>query len=343
MLSRFYRWNVSRSYRTALRMLIVGVAILGVLLVNSVARSEQTLRVYHVGNSVTDTINYNGLRQLAESRGHKYVFGRHMIPGAPLSWIWEHPNDGFREEPFGYYPNALPNYQWDVLTLQPFDRQLDGNDGDLATAKNYIDLALRKSPNLRIYVYSRWPGRDENGNLDFDNKWLRKYTGGWDGTEQTKDYFEKLTVELRKAYPKIQERILMVPVGDVLYELNQRIKAGQVPGYTSITQIYSDGIHFNDVGSYIVGCTFYATLFKENPKNLTASPYNVNNPQLVSIIQDAVWKVVSTNSFSGVTSQSTQARQQTEVASQPTQARRQNCLLNIKAAFAPQIPHQQEK
>ncbi len=291
------------SYRTALRMLAVALSIfLVVLLVNFAARSEQTLRVYHVGNSVTDTINYKGLSQLAQSRGHKYIFGRHMIPGAPLSWIWEHPADGFSEEPFGYYPKALPNYQWDVLTLQPFDRKLDGNDGDVVMAKNYINLVLPKSPNLRIYVYSRWPRRDENGSLDLDKKWTRKYTGGWDGTEETKDYFEKLTLALRKAYPKLQKHILMVPVGDVLYELNQRIKAGQVPGYTSITQVYSDGIHFNEVGSYIVGCTFYATLYKENPKGLTASPYKVNNPQLVGIIQDAVWKVVSKHRLSGVAS-----------------------------------------
>jgi hypothetical protein len=306
------------SYRTVLRMLTVGLlAILTVLLLNVAAYSNQTLRVYHVGNSVTDTINYEGLRQLAQSRGHQYVFGRHMIPGAPLSWIWEHPEDGFSEEPFGYYPNALPNYQWDVLTLQPFDRNLDGNDGDVVMAKNYINLALPKSPNLRIYIYSRWPRRDEDGSLDVDSKWLREYTGGWDGTQETKDYFERLTLELRKAYPKIQERILMVPVGDVLYELEQRMKAGQVPGYSSITQVYSDGIHFNEVGSYIVGCTFYATLYKENPKGLAANPYNVNNPELVSQIQDAVWKVVSTHRFSGVASQ-TQST---------TRAKQSNCLL----------------
>lgn len=309
------------SYQTALRPIAIGcLTILAVLLVNFAARSEQVLRVYHVGNSVTDTINYNALSQVVQSRGQQYIFGRHMIPGAGLGWLWDHPAEGFREEPFGYYPNALQNYQWDVLTLQPFDRHLDGNDGDLVMAKNYIDLALRKSPNVRIYIYSRWPRRDKDGNLDFDKKWLSKFTGEWDGTEETRDYFEKLTFELRKAYPKIKDQILVVPVGDVLYELNQRIKAGQVPGYSSITQVYADGIHFNEVGSYLVGCTFYATLFKENPKGLTASPYKVNNPQLVNMIQDAVWKVVSRHALSGVTS-----------PRQPTQTKQQNCL--VKKSF----------
>jgi hypothetical protein len=82
-------------------------------------QDAMTLRVYFVGNSVTDTINYRALAELAKSRGHQQVWGRHMIPGAPLHWIWEHPKDGFQEPPFGHYPTALAEHQWDVLSLQP--------------------------------------------------------------------------------------------------------------------------------------------------------------------------------------------------------------------------------
>jgi hypothetical protein len=220
-----------------------------------------------------------------------------MIPGAPLQWIWEHPKDGFQEQPFGHYPNALANYQWDVLSLQPFDRHLKGKDGDLTMAKNFIDLALPKSPDLQVYVYARWPRR---GRDDFDTAWLKKYTGGWDGTNETKDYFERLTVELRKAYPKMKKPILMVPVGHVMYELNQRMRAGEVPSYKQIKEIYVDGIHLNNVGSYIVGCTFFATLYNENPKGLPGEPYKVTDPRLAEVIQETVWKVVSTNELAGV-------------------------------------------
>src|SRR5687767_11277512 len=69
------------------------------------ARKE--LRVYHIGNSVTDTIRYKLLQQMAKSKGDNYVFGRHMIPGAPLQFIWDKPSTGFRENPYGYYPAAL--------------------------------------------------------------------------------------------------------------------------------------------------------------------------------------------------------------------------------------------
>src|SRR3954452_9157734 len=52
-------------------------------------------RAYFVGNSVTDTIRYGSLAKLAESRGRTLTWGRDMIPGAPLSWFWEHTRDGF--------------------------------------------------------------------------------------------------------------------------------------------------------------------------------------------------------------------------------------------------------
>jgi hypothetical protein len=280
-------------HRLALSLLVLGIAARAL----ADDQAPKTLRVYFVGNSVTDTINYRGLTELAKNRGYTQVWGRHMIPGAPLQWIWQHPKDGFQEQSFGHYPTALANFQWDVLNLQPFDRHLDGKDGDIVMAKNFIDLALPKSPDLQVYVYARWP---RQGKDDFDTAWLKKYTGGWDNTNETTDYFERLTLELRKAYPKLKKPILMVPVGHVMYELNQRMKAGQVPGYTDIKQLFADGIHLNNVGSYVVGCTFFATFYKENPKGLPGAPYKVEDAKLAGIIQDAVWKVVSTHELAGV-------------------------------------------
>jgi hypothetical protein len=70
-----------------------------------------------------------------------------------------------------------------------------------------------------------------------------------------------------------------------------------------------DGIHFNNVGSYIVGVTFYATLFHDDPRGMTAEFYNeILDPKhdrlidrkLAAAIQDAVWTVVSKHPLAGV-------------------------------------------
>jgi hypothetical protein len=79
------------------------------------------------------------------------------------------------------------------------------------------------------------------------------------------------------------------------------MKAGQVPGYKQIREVFADGIHLNNVGSYIVGCTFFATLYRENPKGLPGAPYKVTDPKLAEVIQETVWEVVSKHELAGVT------------------------------------------
>jgi hypothetical protein len=277
------------------------------------ARGEEKLRVYFVGNSVTDTINYQGLQNLAEGRGRTLIWGRDMIPGAGLSWLWEHPEDGFREEPFGLYPKALPAYTWDVLSLQPYDRHLDGEGGDLVMARNFIDLALKKSPDVQVYIYSRWSRKeDPKGGLpalDYQARWQRTYTDKDDGSRDSRDYFERLVGELRKVYKGRAKPVLLVPVGDVLLELDGRMRAGKVPGYADVDQLFVDGVHLNNVGSYAVGTSFYATLFRDNPGGMSAGPYNERldpkkdrriDEALAAAIQDAVWTVVGKHPLAGV-------------------------------------------
>jgi beta-1,2-mannobiose phosphorylase / 1,2-beta-oligomannan phosphorylase len=315
------------------RLGFLALMIASVLFLYGTAHGDgNPLRTDFVGNSVTDTIRYGNLAKLAKSRGHTLTWGRDMVPGAPLSWLWEHPKEGFQEEPFGLYPKAFSEHTWDVLSLQPFDRHLDGKDGDLAMARNFIDLALKRSPDVQVYVNSRGPRKDKamDGSLvlDYKTKWLRKYTGDWDRTEETKDYFERVVAELRKAYDGKAKPVLVVPVGDVLLELHERMRVGKVPDFTDIAEVYMDAIHFNNVGSYIVGTTFYATLFRANPKGMTADPYNEKlapkkdrliDDNLAAAIQDAVWTVVSKHPLAGVRSAiSVQADGQNQPTSKTT-------------------------
>jgi hypothetical protein len=269
--------------------------LLIVVVCAALTATARTNRVYFIGNSVTDTVKYDKLRQLAESRGHGMPWGRQMIPGAPLQWLWEHPGDGFTQQPYGYPTNALPNYEWDCLSLQPFDRQLAS---DTNHASMFIELGMPHNSNMQVYVLSRWP-RQANFQPDFDGCWLSPYAGGWGYQLETKDFFEQVLLGLREQWPGLKP-ILMVPCGDVLYALNQKMKAGDIAGYTNIVQVYADGIHFQDAGAYIVGCTYYATLFKESPIGLPYELYGISNSAYAAAVQTTVWEVVSTHPYAGV-------------------------------------------
>ncbi len=83
-------------------------------------------------------------------------------------------------------------------------------------------------------------------------------------------------------------------------ELDNRMEAGLVPGFSDITDIYIDDIHLDNVGSYIVATTFYATIFKQSPIGLPVpSEYQPLSSELTAIIQDTVWDVVPTISLTG--------------------------------------------
>lgn len=291
---------------------IASLLLIALLLLPGVTKAEQTLRVYHIGNSVTDTLDYRALAQMAGARSHKHVWGRHMIPGAPLAWIWQHPEDGFREEETGYYPEALTQHAWDAVTLQPFDRLLTGEEGDVKIASQFIETALKNPANrsIQFYIYSRWPRRPTAAGhteqqpqyepLDYSSLWERKFTGGWDNTNETRDYFERLLFALQDAHSDLEKPLLLIPVGDVLQELDKRMRAGQIPGFENIEEVYTDGIHFNNVGSFIVGTTFFASLYREDPNGLPGEAYEVTDQALVRAVQSAVWDVVRSHPLAGV-------------------------------------------
>jgi len=69
--------------------------------------------VFHVGNSLTDQAY--GMHDIAAAQDKPTKFGRHMIPGAPLDWLWNHRDEGFRQPDGKKAADAiLREHKWDV-------------------------------------------------------------------------------------------------------------------------------------------------------------------------------------------------------------------------------------
>lgn len=300
------------------------------ILLSATSRAEKTLRIYYIGNSVTDTLNYPGLAELTQSRGTKIDWGRTMIPGAPLAWIYTHPDDGFGEEPYGRWSKALNEFAWDAVSLQPFDRRFssvnaEGEDhGDLALICKFAEMAAKKNPDVQIYILARWPritsdGKDpgfDKNDYDpskpgsgadlstadtFQDRWNAAYNAeGYDLTNEAADYFDQLLVSVTDQATFLKKPPLLVPVGHVMAALDQKMRAGKVPGYTDVYQFYRDPIHLSEAGSYLVGCTYFASLLKQSPVGLPTAPYGDIDPQFAKIIQETVWEVVSKHPKCGV-------------------------------------------
>lgn len=268
--------------------LVIAAIVLGIF-----APQSRAANIFMIGSSITDQVNYGGFETLAESQGFEHHWGRHIILGAPLGFIWNNPNSGFRTEPFGYYPNALVNYDWNAVTLQTGDSELEP-DADAMT--KFIDLTQTRpynAENTEFFIFSRWPRQDRG---EYSAFWVLEYTGGT-LLSQTADYFNDLTEEMRSRYPDTSIRLM--PVGNVMYELDQRMEEGLIPGFSDVYEFYADNSHLNAYGQYTVAVTYYSVIYRSDPRGLPHTGFNIT-PSTAALIQDAVWSVVTSHPLVGV-------------------------------------------
>lgn len=253
------------------------------------------------GNSVTDEVKYTSLSALASSRGQTLTIGRHSIPGSSIKFRWQNPNSGFTTNPYGAYPDAAVNYDWDALVLQPFDSLLP----DDTTYGGLHITALDGRPantDTPVYIYARYP---KKRTLSYTDQWNVPHAANDFTTVDGKDYFDRLRDIWATNHPTHPVRI--IPVGHVFHELDVRMRAGLIPGYDSIYDLYtwsvnpSDNVHVEDTGSYVVACTFYAVLLGESPVGLPYGEFAGVTPAFAAAVQDAVWDVVTTTPHTGVT------------------------------------------
>jgi hypothetical protein len=266
----------------------------------------KTLRAYLIGNSLTfGAFPNEGAAKFMDARGHRFVYGSDICWGQSIGYIWDRPTTGSTTaNAFGYYGNALSESGWDAIAMQPYAAALEGEAGDVAAVQRFIAFAQKKNPDVQFYIYETWPYKPKEG-FDFATQWMREYPldkGVKEGGCHSRDYCAKLVAQVRAAQPGMKKPLLVIPAGDMLYELDQRMKAGKVPGFANAGELYADSIHLNDAGNYAVRCVFFATLYGENPKGLAAAP-DAKPPvsdELAAIFQDAAWAVVSQHALAGV-------------------------------------------
>lgn len=247
-------------------------------------------KVYMIGNSLTDEVKYDAWIKLCQAGGVDALYARKMIPGSPLGWHQEHPTEGFLTQPYKHPEEAFKKFKWNALTLQPF------RGGEDKAALYYANLFWSGSPEGKVFVYAQWPSRQ---GPDWDALWLKN---------QQEQY--NPVIEALRATPK-GKQVFIIPAGWAMELLHKKAQLGLVPGIKSAWDLYSDGVHVNNIGSYLVALTFYATIFGKSPIGLPIGGYQGRigqesdyfniSPELAGILQQTVWEAVTGHPQSGVT------------------------------------------
>jgi len=274
------------------------LAILGITsgLIQTAAAAP--FRLYLMGNSLTDHLDYDRFMKMVEGGGEPITLGSQRVPGAPIGWLLNNPDAGFTMQPYGTISKAFKEYTWDALSLQPFQWGFKENIRDIPLV---LEKFYQKSPDGDVLIYAQWPAANNGG--DWTRRWLEPRTTN----QMSRQEYEDHVTWLRANNPG-KKPARLVPVGHVMHLLDQRAKAGLIPGLNTMWDWYIDGVHVNNAVNFIVGSTFYAVVYGKSPVGLPFEMYNHTDsrvtltPKLAKLLQEAVWEVVASHPLTGVSS-----------------------------------------
>jgi len=330
--------------------------------------SQEAITVYWVGNSLVRSITPTRLHELVAQRGIDLQFGSQLKGGFSLARHWDvlergevirywesNKPVGDRFEPgrpggdtlpkrFGSFLSAHKNHKWDALVLLP----LLGPDRakEFAAFRKFVDYAVENDSTEQIYVFQSWVGRpvlrDERGrraglgNLDFQAVWESRsdVTGQLGGgliTAVQRDYYAFIDRANEEYAQRLGRPILMIPFGDIVCELDQRLKASRIPGLAELYErdperipswnpqvgtkaganiLYADRVHpvaqphlDGTIATYVMGLMYYSILTGQSPIGLSGTAYDFGDEAdeaLRRALQTTVWDVVREHPYTGV-------------------------------------------
>ncbi|MEP3332148.1 hypothetical protein [Sedimentitalea sp.] len=263
---------------------------------NIVAAGPQA--VFHIGHSL---VGRDMPAMLAQMAGQGHHYDSQLGWGTTLKAHWEPdtPITGFEQE------NDHPRYRdaHEAVDSGAYDALVLTEMVEIRDAIKYFDSAtyLQKwanagwaaNPNLRVYLYESWHSLETpEGWLDRLDKDLSRY---WD---------QKI---LRPALAGLDEQrpIYVIPAGQVMARFVRTVEAQS--GVAERSALFSDDVHVNDLGAYLVALTHYAVLYQKSPVGLPyallradGSPATSPSPEMALLMQEVVWEVVGSISKAGL-------------------------------------------
>jgi hypothetical protein len=250
-------------------------------------------RVFVAGHSfhLPMTDPFDQISKSAAVPGHKLA-GRQMIGGSTVTQHWDLADEKNKAK------KALAAGEVDVLTLSPHllmpDRAID----------KFTALLLEKNPNGRVTVQASWLPRDGNLTGPFAN--AKRDTA--DMAEQRKaatpwyDAMRKQVKEINDRHKKAV--VFVVPVGEAVYRLREKVAKGEVPGYAKQSELFTDDLgHAKAPVGVLTAYCHYAVIYGKNPSGLPAPAVlgkSADADKLNRILQEVAWGAVTSEPMSGV-------------------------------------------
>ncbi len=299
--------TVSRTTSIAAVASLAGLADSGISIatyrIGAAATAEKQVKSYHLGNSLTDTIN-GFLQPIADSAGRNLLFMRKSVPGCSIRYHWEHNRQGFASPDWWANDYSVACAKGvDHLFLQPFPNP-PGLDDDGAYGGKFIELARKFNPGAEVWLYAQWPDRI-NWKRDAYSTGAGWMKPPWFPPNRNPANWEEAVANNMAYYldlKKIWDRqiaasggkpVHVCPGGPALVRLKREIDAGKVPGIrTFFDTMFADDIHLAAPGRYLVALVHYACIFGDDPACKVTFANSGLTRQQAAIFQRIAWETV---------------------------------------------------
>lgn len=288
----------------------------GTYTVGPAAPVIKSMKTYHIGNSLTDTIN-DWLEPIADSTGAEHTYARWTIPGSPLRNTWNNKGVGFGT------PDGANNFDNFVrtftpiahLSVQPYSDPSINTEGQAAV--EIFTAARQYSPDLQPWIYAQWPSKSNdpkegwageafaNGSPWSDPPWMvpMKSTSWEHATRNQLLYHEAFAKFVDDKLPGKSVRI--VPAGLALIELKKQIEAGKVPGFAKdeffkTPSFWIDDLHLSAKTGYLVALTHYACFYQQSPEGRVTFEGTGLTKEQALIFQRIAWDTVRAYPLAGI-------------------------------------------
>jgi hypothetical protein len=236
------------------------------------------------------------LAELAQAAGIQdhHVVGTSMIGGSRVIQHWNVPEEKNKAK------QALAAGQVDVLTLSPMHQPDDG-------IERFARLALEHNPNVRVTVLEfwlpfdsmEWPFKGKNEPATVDARTAEELR------KLHEPYFKAMddhVVALNKSLGK--QAVYVVPMGQAVLALREKIIAGQAPGIAKQSELFTDKLgHPGPALEMLEGYCQFAVVYRRTPVGLPMPPRLARKykEDLNRLLQEIAWDAVVRHPLSGVT------------------------------------------
>ncbi len=190
----------------------------------------------------------------------------------------------------------------DVLTLSPIFLPDEG-------IENFAKLALDNNPKVRVTVQEFWLPYEEFDKANpLKNRQVDHNASTGESLRKAHEpYFKELDDHVRDLNKKLgKEIVFVVPAGQAVIALREKIIAGEAPGLDKQNDLFSDAIGHPTppLQALAVYCQF-AVIYQRSPVGLPvpavlAKNKNKDTEKLNRLLQELAWDAVIHHPLSGV-------------------------------------------